>query len=128
MTDEKTPETPQEPNLIDLIAPAPEDVRAITGRIDDALAERLFMVASTSKTGASNGKVYPSAEDETFKKDSRTMRLHLASRLDPDTKRARIVKFAPKGKAGVSFAVQIVDKKERKPKKEKDAPAASETK
>jgi hypothetical protein len=94
------------------IAGAPETIKVASSRINDAAADRLYMIASTNANGVGDGKTYASREDPAFVKASKSFRAHLASRLNPETHRAAIVVARPpKGGAGVVFYVQIKARK-----------------
>lgn len=105
MTDENTtPET---------VEAAPAYVRPIRAGVDTVLAVGIYTMATTNETGATNGVVYLSTDDDEYKAAVARWRKHLASRLG-DTQRVRVVPFV-KGD-GVSFAVQVAAKRQRKAK------------
>ena len=93
---------------------APATIQKLSGRINDAFAEKLWTIASANANGVSNHKVYPSRDDPAYKADSKLMQKHLASRLDPDKARAAVVPY--KSGSGIGFAVQIKTKTTRKPR------------
>lgn len=94
--------------------PTPEGVFAINARIDDALADKLYAVASTSKSGVSNHKTYPDVNDAAYKTDVARLRKHLASRL-ADGYRVAVSPYRVPGK-GVGFSLLIKTRKARAPK------------
>lgn len=97
---------------LDQYAPAPENVTAINARIDDMKAERLFAIAATP-AGVTNRKVYPSVEDDDFKRDRRDMLAHIKSRIN-DQHRAQVKTYKPvDGSAGVSFKITVLPKSNR---------------
>lgn len=96
----------------DEFAPAPENVTAINARIDDARAEKVFAIAA-SPAGVTNKKVYPSVEDDGFKRDRRDILAHVKSRMNSEH-RAVVTTYKPvDGSAGVSFKVTIRPKSNR---------------
>lgn len=99
-----------------LVQPAPPTIRKVATGIDVALATAIFQMASTNPTGATNGVIYPSTEDEAYANDVKMWRKHLASRIDV-SQRVKVVPFTVDG--GVSFAVQIAAKVKRAAKSAK---------
>jgi len=86
------------------------------------MADRLFAIASANANGASNGIVYESEEDETYKEHTSLFRRALQSKLDRNVQRARVVAIpqGEEGEDGVKFAVVIAAYNPRGPRKSAD--------
>ena len=90
---------------LEAFTPTPETATKISPRINDALAERLYAVASANVKGVSSARTYPSTEDAAYKADVTKFRKHLLSRVNTDTHRVAVWSYRT-GNA-VAFSLQI---------------------
>ena len=94
-----------------LVTTLPEDAKPVRGNIDPALAAAIFLTASEDERGATDGVVYESADSDEYKAAVKRFRLHLNTRLDLETQRAKVVQNAVDD--GVMFSVQIATRTKR---------------